>query len=161
MTFIKSPSAARRRSTGQAMVEMALVLPILLMILFGIIDMGWLLFRWVSLHSAAREGLRIAAMNSPGPSGADTAPMIKGVIVRSGVGLNLTSSAIRLQALTQAADLTITGGQPRINLEVTVNHRFFGSMAWIGQDSMTIQAVYQSAVATWPGNDAINFTSDI
>ena len=53
----------RRRSTarGQALVEFALVLPVFLMLLFGLIDGGRYVFMSNVLSQAAREGARVAA----------------------------------------------------------------------------------------------------
>jgi Flp pilus assembly protein TadG len=62
----------RRRSPkdrGAAAVEMAIVLPLLLLLLFGIIDLGRLLYTQVELSSGAREGARIAAINHPSAAG--------------------------------------------------------------------------------------------
>ena len=43
---------------GQALVEFALVLPIFLLLLFGLIDVGRLVYTWNALNQAAREGAR-------------------------------------------------------------------------------------------------------
>jgi Flp pilus assembly protein TadG len=48
---------------GAAAVEMAIVLPLLLLILFGIIDFGLMLNRQLLLTEAAREGARAAALD--------------------------------------------------------------------------------------------------
>ena len=53
----------RRSENGQAMVEMALVLPILLLLVGGIIDFGWLFYNKLALNNAAREGARYAAIH--------------------------------------------------------------------------------------------------
>lgn len=50
---------------GQAIVEFALVLPILVVLLFGIIEFGRLLSTVSAVTSAAREGARVAAVTSP------------------------------------------------------------------------------------------------
>ncbi len=49
-----------RRSRGMAMVEFVLILPALLVILFGILEFGVLFFQWQTLSNAAREGARDA-----------------------------------------------------------------------------------------------------
>jgi Flp pilus assembly protein TadG len=54
----------RRAHRGQAMVEMALVLPIFLLVLFGLIDVGRLVFTNSMLSQAAREGARVAAVQA-------------------------------------------------------------------------------------------------
>jgi Flp pilus assembly protein TadG len=51
--------------TGAAAVEMALVLPLLLFVLFGIIDFGRAFNTQIQLSQAAREGARLVAMQSP------------------------------------------------------------------------------------------------
>lgn len=48
----------RRRMAGVAAVEFALVVPLLLVILFGIIDFGFMLYDKAMLTNAAREGAR-------------------------------------------------------------------------------------------------------
>jgi Flp pilus assembly protein TadG len=48
----------RRDDLGAAAVEMALVLPFLLLLLFGIIDFGLMLNSQLTVTSAAREGAR-------------------------------------------------------------------------------------------------------
>ena len=51
---------------GAAAVEFALVLPLLLLIVFGIIDFGRALNTQITLTQAAREGVRLAALGQPG-----------------------------------------------------------------------------------------------
>jgi len=50
------------REDGAAMVEMAIVLPVFLLLVFGVIDFGRLLFTANSMASAVREGARQAAV---------------------------------------------------------------------------------------------------
>lgn len=49
---------------GQAMVEMALVLPILLLLLCGIIDFGWISFNRLSVSYCSREGARYGIVHA-------------------------------------------------------------------------------------------------
>lgn len=73
------------RDRGAAAVEFALCLPILLLLVFGIIDFGRMLNAQLTLTEAAREGARLAAL---GDSNADVqarseaaAPALSGVSV--------------------------------------------------------------------------------
>lgn len=55
----------RRRSTRKraaAIVEFAIVLPLLLTVLFGIIQYGWVFMIRQTLQMAAREGCRVAVL---------------------------------------------------------------------------------------------------
>jgi Flp pilus assembly protein TadG len=51
-----------RRASGAAAVEMALVLPLLLFVVFGVVDFGRMLNAQLTLTQAAREGARAAAL---------------------------------------------------------------------------------------------------
>jgi Flp pilus assembly protein TadG len=53
-----------RRSTerGQAVIELALTLPLLLIVVFGIIDFGFMFQRYEAVTNAAREGARLGAL---------------------------------------------------------------------------------------------------
>jgi Flp pilus assembly protein TadG len=50
---------------GAAAVEFALLLPVLLLMVFGIIDFGRALNAQITLTQAAREGVRLAAVGQP------------------------------------------------------------------------------------------------
>lgn len=57
------------RDRGAAAVEVALLLPILLVLVMGIIDFGRALHAQITLTQAAREGVRVAALKQPNPTG--------------------------------------------------------------------------------------------
>jgi Flp pilus assembly protein TadG len=56
------PRSSTANDRGAAAVEFALVLPVLLLIVFGIIDFGRALNAQIVLTGAAREGVRLAAL---------------------------------------------------------------------------------------------------
>jgi hypothetical protein len=56
----KTDHLQQHKSTGQSMVEFMLALPILLFVIFGIIEFGRLTFAWMSVQNAARFGIRYA-----------------------------------------------------------------------------------------------------
>lgn len=64
MLKIRQKKRKHKGEDGQAMVEFALVLPIFLLILCGIIDFGWLFYNQLSLNNACREGARYAVVNT-------------------------------------------------------------------------------------------------
>lgn len=53
----------RRKENGQATVEFALLLPILLAFIFGIIDFGWVLFNIAMVNNTTRTCARHAIVN--------------------------------------------------------------------------------------------------
>lgn len=50
---------------GTVSVEMALVTPLLITLLFGIIEFGFIFKDLLMIHQAAREGARVAAVGAP------------------------------------------------------------------------------------------------
>jgi hypothetical protein len=58
-----SPSR-RKRQESQALIEFALISPVLLLLVFGIIDIGRAVFYYDTLNHAAREGARTAVRAS-------------------------------------------------------------------------------------------------
>ena len=70
----------RRSERGAAAVEMALFLPILLFLVFGIIDFGRMLNAQITLTEAAREGARAEALNQdPATRVSAATPNLSGV----------------------------------------------------------------------------------
>jgi Flp pilus assembly protein TadG len=54
----------RKRSTGQALTEVALVLPLFFAVVFGVIDIGRVIWANDAVASAAREGARFASVHA-------------------------------------------------------------------------------------------------
>jgi hypothetical protein len=54
------PGGTRRGQSSQALIEFALISPVLLLLLFGTIDIGRAIFYYDTLSHAAREGARTA-----------------------------------------------------------------------------------------------------
>jgi Flp pilus assembly protein TadG len=48
--------------SGQSLVEFVLILPLLLFLVLGMIEFGWLLNGKITLNSAAREGARVGVV---------------------------------------------------------------------------------------------------
>ncbi len=55
-----SISHLKKKGRGQAMVEFVIALPILLFVLFGIIEFARMVFAWMAVQNAARFGIRYA-----------------------------------------------------------------------------------------------------
>jgi Flp pilus assembly protein TadG len=90
-------------------VEFALVLPVLLLIVFGIIDFGRALNAQIELTGAAREGVRLAALGySDAAIQAQAAAAAPGL---SGVTITVTASCA-------------PGAGPTANAQVDVGYSF-------------------------------------
>lgn len=62
MSGLKILSALRKDEKGQSLVEFALVLPVLLFLVLGMLEYGWMLNAKISVTAAAREGARASSV---------------------------------------------------------------------------------------------------
>ena len=53
-----------RSETGQAIVEAAFVIPLLILLLCGILDFGWIFANQLEVDNCSREGARFAVVNA-------------------------------------------------------------------------------------------------
>jgi len=100
---------------GMAMVEAVIVLPILLMLFFGIIEFGIAFGRWQVLSNAAREGARRAVVfRDPGTCNPGT--------VKGEVDAAVATYAATLGMTVPAGEITLTGACATGPATVTVTH---------------------------------------
>lgn len=117
-------------SRGQSIVEFALVLPLLLTIMLGIINFGLICYNYITVNEAAREGARAVAVSG---KQADAATAVKkvnsnlsvsGVVLPTAAGGTLTvkvSGKVQLVDPVYSAFLTNpfpVNGQASMRLEV-------------------------------------------
>jgi Flp pilus assembly protein TadG len=93
---------------GAELIEFALVFPLLLLVVFGIMDFGMLFQRYEVLTNAAREGARIAVL--PGYAPADVTARVTQYLTAS----NMTGTPTLTFAAPQAVNvggacMTLTG----------------------------------------------------
>ena len=67
----------RPRTRGQAMVEFAIILPVLALLLVMAVDFGRVFFGWVALNNMARAGANYAALNPYASFGSGTAYQLR------------------------------------------------------------------------------------
>lgn len=56
-------TARKRREDGAALVEFALIAPLLILLVLGIVEFGWLFGQYNDVRHGAREGARLAAVD--------------------------------------------------------------------------------------------------
>jgi Flp pilus assembly protein TadG len=62
--MLRHGTDARRDDRGAAAVEFALILPLLVMLIVGMIQFGFVFNAYITVTHAAREGARMAAVNA-------------------------------------------------------------------------------------------------
>jgi Flp pilus assembly protein TadG len=58
----------RQTEAGQSLVEFTMILPIFLVLMFGLVDFGRAFYTWLLVTNAAREGARVAAVQADSSS---------------------------------------------------------------------------------------------
>ncbi len=114
-------NANRRDERGAALVEFAIMLPILIVLLFGVIDYGRLLYTRIALHEAVQEGSIYAATHPDDPNG-----------TRLRVIDNVDNPALSLD------DITV--GCIGSTIHISVAHNMSLIAPIIGPDTITITA---------------------
>ena len=103
------------------MIELALVLPILLLVFAGIVDFGLILHRFVTINNAAREGARIAVL--PGYTQADVQNRVT-EYVREGSGDSTLAPTVVLTP-TSIDPPGSTPAFPAAQVTVTLTHAYW------------------------------------
>ena len=112
----------REGQRGQSLVEFALVLPILLILVFGIIDFSMGLRAYVTLTNATREGARFGALgNSAGAYPTDcTGTNSTSVIGR----VCTTMNGLSLSGVQAVSVLYPAGKAPGNSVKVSADYRY-------------------------------------
>jgi Flp pilus assembly protein TadG len=110
----RRPDARR----GQALVEFAIVIPVLLLLLLGVVDFARAWNVYEVLTDAAREGAREAVVDN-GKSEAEIRTIIQSAAGRAGIPL-------------PDGDITITGMADGRGAPTTVRIQFVYRLKWVG-----------------------------
>lgn len=117
----------RARSRGQAIVEFALLAPVMLILLAVGVDAGRMFFTWIEVVNAAREGAAYAAGNPTDNTGIATrVNQEANVQVQSGEGSIVITTTCRNTAGTAIACSTASGGNGTGNRVTVQVARTFG-----------------------------------
>jgi Flp pilus assembly protein TadG len=107
----RAAGLSRQKRSGAAMVEMAIVLPVLLILTLGLIEYGWVFLKVSQINQAARHGVR-AAVRPDATAG----------IVQSNVSSLMTAAGIKSEDYTLTyTDLYVAVGQP-VTVHISVNY---------------------------------------
>src|SRR5262245_10951605 len=107
-----------KKDDGQSLVEFALVLPILLVVCFGIVEMGRMTWAWNMAQQAAAEGARRAIVISDG-AWADTAQAAARRRLWFFAG-DRAAGMLKDVTITPTLDKTTTPATVTVNVDVPV-----------------------------------------
>lgn len=102
----------RTRDEGAAAVEMALVVPVLLTLVLGIVDFGFAFSAKIAVTQAAREGARVIAL---GGSSSEATARVNQALTSSGQVLPVTVSyPTGCSGTGTVATVQVTGSVPTV-----------------------------------------------
>jgi Flp pilus assembly protein TadG len=116
---------ALRREDGQALTEFALVLPLLLVLIMGIIQFGFVFKDYIAVTDATRVGARQAAVSR---TLADPAEKTKDKVKQAAVGLDTSRLDIKVSPwdpITSSA-IWATGGDVTVHVTYPYKVKLFG-----------------------------------
>jgi Flp pilus assembly protein TadG len=136
--ILKTLRSRWQAEDGSQLVEFALVLPMLLLVVLGIAEFGFIFQRYEVLTNAAREGARIAVL--PGYSTADVQARVAGYVTAGRVPTTGTNPNVAV------ADVSIptTAGGPvlagkRVTVTYTHTYMFLTAIgSWFGASYATV-----------------------
>ena len=106
-----------QRRRGSGLVELALVIPIFLMLVLGIAEFGWAFFADHVLATAAREGARVAVVTKPG----EIVGQVNAKVTQVLAAANLNGAVVTVQP-TNPSPTNLLPGDPvtvRVSLRYT------------------------------------------
>jgi Flp pilus assembly protein TadG len=115
-----------RNRRGVAAIELAFALPVYLLFLFGVMDMGWLMFKQVTLDRAVSLAARCGAVRNGGCA--------------SDAGIKAYAAGIASVINVPKESFTVTTPSPSCGIQVQISqvHNFFYSGGGLG--SVTLRA---------------------
>ena len=131
----------RRRTGGQSLVEFALVFPIFIMLLAGMIDFGLGLYSYMTIINAAREGGRLGATNCTatacaGPVSARTTANANGLSLDS-----VTATCYIVNTATVEACSASKAGDS-VKVDVTYTYRMIWPLTFGTQIPMSSSVTF-------------------
>lgn len=93
-----------RKELGANLVEMALIVPLLLLLLVGVADMGRAYFTYITMINAAREGARYGVDHPADHGGIATRVLSEAELN----GVDLVGADIRIQETGPSHPVTVT-----------------------------------------------------
>ncbi len=133
-------NARRRNDRGQALVELALIAPVLIILMLGVIDYGRVYFAYVSVTNGARIGADYASGSAT--RAADTAG-----IKAAALG-DTTDLLDQSPTNPEVTVVTANDSQGQLYADVTMTYTFSTLFPWPGlPTSIDIERTVRSRVA--------------
>ena len=137
----------QKRTRGAAVVEAAVVLPVVVLLTFGIIELGWYVNSLHILHNAARQGARAAVRSENSNAEVEAAVLFS---LSESINVDPNGVTVRISKLDssgqqdyQVQNLDEDEAGDPIQVAVTINHAAMGPLSNIigfATDTLTSSA---------------------
>jgi Flp pilus assembly protein TadG len=116
MVPVRKLASTRKRESGGAAVEFAIVMPIFCVIVFGVIDYGWFFYQKFTLAAAIRDGVRTAAAIKEADDGWTTG--------KNAAETNLAAGGIPKNVVVYDTSLKYAGSSPTRTVTIKGTYTF-------------------------------------
>jgi Flp pilus assembly protein TadG len=136
---------ARSGSRGQTLTEFALILPVFLLVLVGILDLGRAAYAYNTVSNAAREGTRLAIVDQ-------SVTGIQDLAAQKSVGLGIDPTSVQVRFLNPDLSTTAPCNQRPVLIGcvavVTVTYQYVAATPLLGNivGPISISATSRQAV---------------
>lgn len=145
----------RNGEKGASLVEFALILPLFLLLIFGMIEAAWAFAQTNDVHHGVREGARLAAVNHDPDANAGTNDVLTGTCERLGLVAG-SAPTITLTATDSNGDGFIGRGDTGTST-IQVNYQsltgfldpIFGSLVLGSEAEFRLEQPLESPSAAW------------
>jgi Flp pilus assembly protein TadG len=126
-------------SSGQAAAEFGIAATVLLLLIFGVMNLGSAVYDYNTIANAGREAVRYAAIHSPTSASPSKSPYtdVKQVVVDYAPGLNLTTSQVDVSFQKDTRMTT------RYDAIVTVTYAYTLNMPFMNSTNLTFTSTAQ------------------
>ena len=137
MPVIKRKQLPEKQERGQSMVELAITLPILVLLLLGTLDFGMAIFSYSMLRDAAQEGAFYGSFNPDNVKEIENrarsiSPRAEDVVFSSPVQLrDIDAVKVSVKALGSACQGNTKGSANSIQVKVSYRYRML--MPFVGK----------------------------
>lgn len=143
------PRQPHNDEAGVELIEFALVFPLLLVVILGVVDFAFVFQRWEALTNATREGARIAAL--PGYATVDVEDRVATYLAAGGVPTYGGNPVVTVTPTTIAQGAA-TWPATTVSLSYVHDYLFLDSvMGWFGgsfsSSTLTTQATIRNEIS--------------
>lgn len=153
-----APRSQQDGEDGAALAEFAIIVPLLIMLLVGTVEFGWLAAQYLDVRHGAREGVRLATVNFP--EGEDPPILVR---TQANTTALLDETCSRMNITSDAAITYASAGDPGDSVAVTATapaQTLSGLVDWALPSTLTLTStavLHAEQTATWENTDIAMF----